>query len=241
TSAPIVEHLSLFLPPGNASDLINALRPLFNLKYLDIDIWEDDIKHWDDWVDEKIKLSLPELAHISCSPALLPILLQTYVTAPNLQHITVFGDPDGEDTVGEAWQPMLNSLMLRDKIQWVEFSGSPSQRYTENLLIPILRELTSLETLELEGKFMLPFITHLKENRKTGPKIQSLILREIDIDEAALQSLLKRRSRPIEDDDDQDLPPPLSIRSITFDYCTGITRRFCEELQESIDQLSVYC
>ncbi|KAG8851497.1 hypothetical protein FRB91_007789 [Serendipita sp. 411] len=241
TSAPIVEHLSLFLPPGNASDLMNALRPLSNLKYLTIDIREDKIQRWDDWNDEEIKLSLPELTHVSCSPALLPILLQTYVTAPNLQRITVFGVPEGEDTVSEAWKPMLNNLMLRDKILWVKFSESQAQQYTENLLIPILCELTYVETLELEGKFMLPFITHLKRNRKTGPKIQSLILRRVDIDEATLQSLLESRSRPIEDDDDQDLPPPLSIRSITFDHCTGITRRFCEELQESIDHVSVYC
>ncbi|KAG8820673.1 hypothetical protein FRC19_008673 [Serendipita sp. 401] len=220
---------------------MNALRPLSNLKYLTIDIREDKIQRWDDWNDEEIKLSLPELTHVSCSPALLPILLQTYVTAPNLQRITVFGVPEGEDTVSEAWKPMLNNLMLRDKILWVKFSESQAQQYTENLLIPILCELTYVETLELEGKFMLPFITHLKRNRKTGPKIQSLILREIDIDEATLQSLLESRSRPIEDDDDQDLPPPLSIRSITFDHCTGITRRFCEELQELIDHVSVYC
>ncbi|KAG8770124.1 hypothetical protein FRC20_003934 [Serendipita sp. 405] len=238
TTAPIVEELSLYLPPGSVSDLRSSLEPLINLKDLEITVEDYDIERYEE--EDVTTFSLPGLTHLSGGLDILTFLLQS-VEIPNLQYIGVYGDTNGDDTPSEAWKPLSDSLNLRDRILSMRFSESPSQIYTGNRLIPILRELTSVETLELGGKFMSPFITHLKRNRKTGPKIQTLILRRIDIDEATLQSLLESRSRPIEDDDDQDLPPPLSIRSITFDYCTGITRRFCEELQESIDHVSVHC
>ncbi|KAG8820674.1 hypothetical protein FRC19_008674 [Serendipita sp. 401] len=238
TTAPIVEQLSLYLPPGGVSDLRSTLEPLINLKDLDITVEDHDIRTYEE--EGVTTFSLPGLTHLSGGLDIITFLLQS-VEIPNLQCIGVYGDPNGDDAPSEAWKSLSDSLNLRDRIFSVKFSESPSQIYTANRLIPILRELMSVETLELGGEFMLPFITHLKRNRKTGPKIQSLIFRRVDIDEATLQSLLESRSRPIEGDDDQDLPPPLSIRSITFDYCTGITRRFCEELQESIDHVSVYC
>ncbi|KAG8849953.1 hypothetical protein FRB91_009466 [Serendipita sp. 411] len=227
-----LQHLLLDLPLCSASEVRTTIRKLVNLRTFELVVKTGNIT---EAVDADA-FELPHLCRITSSTHLLFVLLDSYIIAPSLRQMGVLGKQN--DTVDD-WEPLASRLSLHTNISLVKFSDPTSLSDVEEQFVPMLGRLSSLETIELEGQYMLPLIEYLPSNQHIGAKIQTMIFRRTDIPEDTLRRFIA--GHPIRDEPSAGNEPRRNITSITFDRCTGITQSFCEELKELVPQLSIYC
>ncbi|KAG8833426.1 hypothetical protein FRC17_010688 [Serendipita sp. 399] len=237
--AAMVRNVTISLPFCNISDLLAVLRSLTNLQTLELTVkagfnTEEDVITLAGFENDPFKL--PYLSRFTSNPNLLYSTLDSYITAPCLERMGVLGAVD--DTTND-WSSLAFRLSLQDRIIFVTFSGATSLQYTKKQFIPLVRELSSVQTVELEGPHLSPLIEYLNTNLQMGQKIQNIICHGTDISEDTLRSLVLNR-RTVGDAPSQP-NAPLKILAVTLDSCTGVSQSFCEELEGLVDQLIVHC
>ncbi|KAG8833425.1 hypothetical protein FRC17_010687 [Serendipita sp. 399] len=244
-----VHNLTLYVVWGHWPGLQRALQGLINLRYLKLVGIEEGAM---DVMDAKTMdpVLLPKLTHFVGTFGLHPTLLQDCIRVPSLHHIGVCGiyAYDSESRVVKTWSSLIDHLKTRNMITSLGFSESISTKQTLSQFVPILQQFSTVEAIELEGRFMLPVIDYLKEDRNFAPMLCSLVLRGTDVGGDLIQSLVESRSKPIMTSTNRVSIPACGIKNVTFDHCTSITRASCEELRELIEELrelieelNIYC
>ncbi|KAG8834136.1 hypothetical protein FRC17_009475 [Serendipita sp. 399] len=237
-----IHNLTLYVMWDHWPGLQRALQGLINLRYLKLVGIEEEAM---DVMDVKTMdpVLLPKLTHFVGTFGLHPTLLQDCIRVPSLHHIGVCGTYayDSESRVVVTWSSLVDHLKTRNMITSLGFSESISTKQTLSQFVPILQQFSTVEAIELEGRFMLPVIDYLKENRNFAPMLCSLVLRGTDVGGDLIQSLVESRSKPVMTSTNRVSISACGIKSVTFDHCTGITRASCEELRELIEELNIYC
>lgn len=106
--------------------------------------------------------------------------------------------------------------------------------------VHILLQLQAVDTLEVRGPYSVPWIRRVHQNGGSSPlNIRKLVFREVDLTNLDIVDLIMGASG---EDEGETRARPLSlVKGVVLDHCTGITRRYCDNLRQVVDQLDIYC
>jgi hypothetical protein len=137
----------------------------------------------------------------------------------------------------DAWGPCVQRYNLDEAITHLTLAGIVSKSQAESYILPNISSWTGVKYLTLRDANQSPIVEAMTTGVTVLPNVVELVLEGTDISMDAIRNLVISKQAI----DDTGKKGGGRIQKLVLNRCKGIDRAFCEEMEQRVDELAVYC